>query len=80
MKLLYKSAKVIYDAYLNEYQVYYKNWFLWKYDTCYKYDINPRQPIYYRSKEDAEKQAINRASALLKTSVIWQQSNFSYTE
>ena len=80
MKLLYKSAKVIYDAYLEEYQVYYKNWLIWKYDTCYKYDNNPRLPIHYRTKEEAEKKAIERASALLKTSVIWQQSNFSYTE
>jgi hypothetical protein len=80
MKLMYKSAKVVYDAYLEEYQVYYKNWLVWKYDTCYKYDTNPRQPVHYRTKEEAEKRAIERASALLKTSVIWQQSNFSYTE
>ncbi len=80
MKLIYKSAKVVYDAYLEEYQVYYKNWLIWKYDTCFKYDNNPKFPVHYKTKEEAEKRAIERASALLKTSVIWQQSNFSYTE
>ena len=38
MKNLYKSTKAIYDAHKKEYQVYYKNWFVWKYDSCYKFD------------------------------------------
>lgn len=79
MKHLYKSTKVIYDAHLKEYQVYYRNWFIWKFDSCYKFDENyPRQPIHYCSKTDAEKRAIDRAKSMLDTVEVWKQSNISY--
>ena len=82
MKNLFKTTRVVYDAHLKEYQVYYKNWFVWKYDTCYKYDENePGKrygPIHYCTKEEAEQRAIERAKAMLDTVEIWKQSNISY--
>lgn len=44
MKPLYKSTKVIYDAHLKEYEVYYRNWFFWNYDCSYRFDENPKIP------------------------------------
>ena len=80
MKHLYKSTKVIYDAHLKEYQVYYKNWFFWKYDSCYKFDeVKPTySPQYYCTKEQAEERAINRAKAMLETVEVWKQSQVFY--
>jgi len=80
MKSLYKSTKVIYNAHLKQYEVYYRNWFIWHYDSEYKFDENSKYPIHYRDKEEAEKRAIKRASDMLKSTLIWQQSNFTYTE
>ena len=40
MKKLFKQTRVIYDAHLEEYQVYYKNFLFWKFDSCYKFDKN----------------------------------------
>jgi hypothetical protein len=80
MKPLYKSTKVIYDAHLKEYEVYYRNWFFWHYDSCYKFDENPRQVRYYCTREEAEKRAIQRASDMLKSTLVWKQSNFTYSE
>jgi hypothetical protein len=81
MKPLYKSTKVIYDAHLKQYQVYYKNWFTWKFDSCYKYDerdgIN-YTPVHYCTKEQAEERAINRAKAMLDTVEVWKQSQVLY--
>lgn len=83
MKHLYKSTKVIYDAHLKEYQVYYKNWFFWKYDSCYKFDeakaaYNRYNPVHYCTKEQAEERAINRAKAMLETVEVWKQSQVFY--
>ena len=78
MRYLYKSTKVIYDAHLKEYQVYYKNWFTWKYDSCYKYDENPAWTGNNANKDQAKERAINRAQAMLNTVEIWKQSNISY--
>ena len=83
MKNLYKSTKVIYDAHLKEYQVYYKNWFVWKYDSCYKFDERDSRgyiinQTYYCNKEQAEERAINRAKAMLETVEVWKQSQVFY--
>ena len=83
MKHLYKSTKVIYDAHLKEYQVYYKNWFFWKYDSCYKFDERDSKgyltnPTYYCDKNQAEERAINRAKAMLETVEVWKQSQIFY--
>lgn len=83
MKHLYKSTKVIYDAHLKEYQVYYKNWFFWKYDSCYKFDERDsrgylKSPTHYCDKHQAEERAINRAKAMLDTVEVWKQSQVFY--
>ena len=80
MKSLYKSTKVIYDAHKKEYQVYYKNWFVWRYDSCYKFDEKKAQydPIHYCTKEQAEERAIDRAKAMLSTVEVWKQSQVLY--
>jgi len=83
MKHLYKSTKVIFDAHQKEYQVYYKNWFVWHFDSCYKYDERDGQgyinhTIHYCTKEQAEERAINRAKAMLDTVEIWKQSQVFY--
>ena len=80
MKPLYKSTKVVYDAHLKEYAVYYRNWFFWNYDCSYRFDENPKYPIHYCTREEAEKKAIRRASSMLKSTLIWKQSNFTFTE
>lgn len=80
MKPLYKSTKVIYNAHEKQYEVYYRNWFVWHYDCAYKFDENPRYPIHYRDREEAERRAIKRASDMLRSTLVWKQSNFTYTE
>ena len=75
MKYIYKKTKVVYDDHLKEYQVYYKNWFVWRYDTSYKFDDElTKHPIYYCSKEDAMKRAIRRAEGMLNTVEVWSGS------
>ena len=80
MKPLYKSTKVIYDAHLKEYQVYYKNWFVWRYDSSYKFDEKKAQydPVHYCNEEKAMEKAINRAKAMLDTVEVWKQSQVLY--
>ena len=83
MKHLYKSTKVIYDAHLKEYQVYYKNWFFWKYDSCYKFDERDSRgyitsQVHCCNKNQAEERAIHRAKAMLETVEVWKQSQVFY--
>jgi hypothetical protein len=79
MKTIYKSTKVIYDAHLKEYQVYYKIWIFWKYDRSYKFDEKvSAHPTHYCTKEQAEQRAIDRAKSMLETVEIWKQSNYLY--
>ena len=79
MKNLFKQTRVIYDAHLKQYQVYYKNWFVWKFDSCYKFDENfPHHPVHYCSKPDAEKRAIERAKAMLETVEVYRGKQVYY--
>jgi hypothetical protein len=83
MKHLYKSTKVIFDAHQKQYEVYYKNWFVWHYDSCYKYDDRDSKgylpsPVHYCDKLQAEKRAIERAQAMLNTVEVWKQSQVFY--
>ena len=82
MKPLYKSVKVIYDAHMKQYEIYYRNWFFWHYDSCYKFDDEKEKykPLHYQTREGAEERAIQRASNMLKSSLVWKQSNFTFTE
>ena len=74
-KYLYKTVKVIYDAHLQEYQVWFRNWFRWHYDSCYRWDENPRRPQYYCTKEQAEERAIKRAKSMLSTTEVFRESS-----
>lgn len=80
IKFIYKSTKVVYDAHLQEYQVYYKNWFTWHFDSCYKFDENPKYTIHYATKEQAKERAIHRAQCMLDTVLVWKGTQFWGTE
>lgn len=71
MKYLFRTAKVIYDGSENQYEVYYRNWFFWQFDSVYKVDT-------YLPDWTAKEHAILRAEALLKTVEVWRQSNINY--
>ncbi len=71
MKVLYKSAKVIYNAHLKQYEIWYRNWLFWHFDSCYKVGD-------YLKDERAKELAIERASGLLNTVEVWKQSNVTY--
>lgn len=76
MKYIYKTTKVVYDAHRKAYEVYYKTWFFWHYDSCFQYDENSSRAVHYCNKETAETRAIARASGMLDSQLIWQQSSF----
>jgi hypothetical protein len=79
MKNLFKQTKVIYDAHQKEYQVWYRNFFIWHFDSCYKHDTShPYTPHYAQKKEEAEKRAVDRAKAMLNTVEVWRGSNFAH--
>ncbi len=76
MKRLYRSVKVVYNAHHMSYDVYYRNWFFWNFDRCFKWDEDSRYPIHYCTKFEAETRAIERAKNLLKTVEIFRESTF----
>ena len=80
MKHLFKSTKVIFNAHQNQYEVYYKNWFVWRFDSCYKFDEKKASynPVHYCDNEQARKRAIARAEAMLETVEVWRRSVVYY--
>jgi hypothetical protein len=83
MKTLFKSTKVIFDAHLKQYQVYYKNWFVWHLDSCYKYDERDSKGYlssveHYCDKDTAKQRAITRAENMLETVEVWRRSQVYY--
>ena len=77
MKYLFKKTKVVFDAHLKQYDVYYKNWLIWQFDSCYKYDERDSRgyltsPTHYCDKGEAEKRAITRAHAMIDTVEVWR--------
>lgn len=70
-KNLYKTVKVIYDDHQKRYEIWYKNFFIWRYDSCYKISE-------YITKERAKELAIERAEGMLNTVEVWRRSNFDY--
>ena len=71
---------MVYDAHQEEYQVYYKNWFFWNFDSCYKFDKRDEKgymdrAVYYCDKETACQRAIDRAQAMLDTVEVWKKTN-----
>lgn len=78
MRHLFKQTKVVYDDHQKEYQVWYRNFFVWQFDSCFKFDDkHPHTPYNDQKKAEAEKRAIDRAKAMLNTVEIWRGSNFS---
>ena len=73
MKPLYLTTKVLLNAHLKEYQVYYKNWFFWQYDSCYKYDEG-NSKSHYCDKDTAKERAITRAKSMLEIVEVWRRS------
>lgn len=71
MKHLYKSSKVIYNAHQKQYEIWYKNWFFWRFDSCYKIDEHLKD-------ERAKELAIARAASMLDTVEVWKQSVIFY--
>ena len=65
MKKLFKQVRVIFDAHQNRYDVEYKNFLIWHYDSCYKIDG-------FFNKERAESAAIDRAKAMLETVEVFR--------
>ena len=66
MKYLFRKTKVVYDAHMEEYNVYYKNFLFWKFDRTYKVDHK------YFKDEDAKKAAITYANNILKTVEVYR--------
>ena len=65
MKNLFKQTKVVYDAHLKEYQVYYKNFLFWQFDHVYK--VGP-----HLKNERAKELAIERAKNMLDTVEVYR--------
>jgi hypothetical protein len=65
MKPLFKKTKVVYDAHLDEYIVYYKNFLFWKYDRTYKIDR-------YMTNETAKDLAITYAKNILSSVEVYR--------
>lgn len=65
MQKLFKQTKVVYDAHLQEYNVYYKNWLFWQFEQTYKVGT-------HLNNERAKELAITRARNMLSTVEIWR--------
>ena len=65
MRKLFKQTKVVYDAHLQIYEVYYKNWLFWKFDQGYPVNC-------HNNNENARRMAIDRAKNILDTVEIWR--------
>lgn len=71
MKFLYKTVKVIYNGHQKQYEIWYRNWFRWHFDSCYKISEYVTLP---RAKE----LAIERAEGMLGTAEVWRQTQVYY--
>jgi hypothetical protein len=65
MKYLFRKTKVVYDAHLQEYKVYVKNFLFWKFDRSYKVG-------QYMTDEVAREHAITYAKNILNTVEIYR--------
>jgi uncharacterized UPF0160 family protein len=71
MRKLFKQTKVVYDAHQKTYNVYYKNFLSWRFDSAYRVHEYLRDEI-------AKAKAIERAQAMLDTVEIWKSSEIHY--
>ena len=65
MKHLFKQTKVVYDAHMQEYKIYIRNFLFWKYDRSYKVG-------QYMRDEVARENAITYAKNILNTVEIYR--------
>ena len=65
MKHIFKKTKVVYDAHMDEYNVYYKNFLFWKFDRTYKV-------TQYMTNEEAKHNAIRYAKNILSTVEVYR--------
>jgi len=65
MKNLFKQTKVVYDAHMQEYVVFYKNWLFWKHEWTYKVSE-------YLTDERAKELAVTRAKNMLDTVEVYR--------
>lgn len=80
MRNLFKQTKVVYDDHQKEYQVYYRRFFVWHFDSCYKIDDkHPYTPYSDQKKQEAKERAIQRAQAMLNTVEVWRGSSLKPT-
>ncbi len=79
-KSVFKSVKVEYNGHLKQYEVYYRNWLFWQFDSCYKYDEpgNRGYVTHFCNQEQARERATERARGMLNTHIVFEESNISY--
>lgn len=76
MRPLFKTVKVIYNAHQKGYEVWYRNWFFWNFDSIYKFDPDgDKYPIHYKNQETAKQMALSRAECMLKTVEVFRASS-----
>ena len=68
MKYLFKKSKVVYDAHMQEYKVYVKNFLFWKFDRSYKVG-------QYMIDEVAKEHAITYAKNILNTVEVFRSGD-----
>ena len=76
-KPLFKAVRVVNNTHLRQFEVEYKNWFTWKFDSCRQYYCDGDRAGdggRYLSEERARELAIERANNMLTTAVIWQKT------
>lgn len=73
---LYKSVRVVHNAHARAFEVYYRKWFKWHYEGCYKYEDKANIHGFSMSRERAKELALERAEGMLNSTVVWQQSSF----
>lgn len=76
MKTLYKSAKVVHNGHKHSFEVYYRNFLVWRHDRSYPYDTDANHTVHYMTQAKAREAAIARAEGLLTTIEIWRKSNY----
>ena len=75
---VFKSVKVLHNAHLKQYEVYYKSWFFWKFDSALKYDDPDTRISIHPPQLQARERAIERARGMLKTAVVFEETNIYY--
>ena len=76
MKTLFETVKVEYNGHLYQYEVYYRKWFVWRFDSCYKHKVPGENYYPTPTQEQAKERAIERARGMLNSYEVFRESNF----